>query len=147
MIETIVNYLQEDYNVFITLLALILLIWGVYQKIKFLCLEKASEMVAKAESYKELSGAEKFAIVLNWINEDLPKVFANSAFQAILKKLVQFAYNTSFTYMKNYIKRKTGQDVSEIIDTLKETLDDDTDSSSSSTTSTSTDSSTTTTSE
>lgn len=138
MIETIINYLQEDYNVFITLLALILLIWGVYQRIKFLCLEKASEMVAKAESYKELSGAEKFAIVLNWINEDLPKVFANSAFQTILKKLVQFAYNTSFTYMKNYIKRKTGQDVSELIDTLKETLDDADDSSTTTSSSTET---------
>lgn len=123
MIDNIFNLLKNDYNVFITLLALILLIWGVYQRIKFLCLEKASEMVAKAESYKELSGEEKFAIVLNWINEDLPKVFANSVFRSVLEKLVQFAYKTSFSYMKNYVKRKTGKDISDIVDTIQNTLD------------------------
>lgn len=123
MIDNIFNLLKNDYNVFITLLALILLIWGVYQRIKFLCLEKASEMVAKAESYKELSGEEKFAIVLNWINEDLPKVFANSVFKSVLEKLVQFAYKTSFSYMKNYVKRKTGKDISDIVDTIQDTLD------------------------
>lgn len=123
MIDNIFNLLKNDYNVFITLLALILLIWGVYQRIKFLCLEKASEMVAKAESYKELSGEEKFAIVLNWINEDLPKVFANSVFRSVLEKLVQFAYKTSFSYMKNYVKRKTGKDISDIVDTIQDTLD------------------------
>ena len=123
MIDNIFNLLKNNYNVFITLLALILLIWGVYQRIKFLCLEKASEMVAKAESYKELSGEEKFAIVLNWINEDLPKVFANSVFKSILEKLVQFAYKTSFSYMKNYVKRKTGKDISDIVDTIQNTLD------------------------
>lgn len=123
MIDNIFNLLKNNYNVFITLLALILLIWGVYQRIKFLCLEKASEMVAKAESYKELSGEEKFAIVLNWINEDLPKVFANSVFRSILEKLVQFAYKTSFSYMKNYVKRKTGKDISDIVDTIQNTLD------------------------
>lgn len=123
MIDNIFNLLKNDYNVFITLLALILLIWGVYQRIKFLCLEKASEMVAKAESYKELSGEEKFAIVLNWMNEDLPKVFANSVFRSVLEKLVQFAYKTSFSYMKNYVKRKTGKDISDIVDTIQDTLD------------------------
>lgn len=123
MIDNIFNMLKNDYNVFITLLTLILLIWGIYQRIKFLCLEKASEMVAKAESYKELSGEEKFAIVLNWINEDLPKVFANSVFRSVLEKLVQFAYKTSFSYMKNYVKRKTGKDISDIVDTIQDTLD------------------------
>lgn len=125
MLKNIINYLQEDYNVFITLLALIILIWGIYQRIKFLCLEKASEMVAKAESYKELSGKEKFAIVLNWINEDLPKVFTNSIFQSIIEKLIQFAYNTSFNYMKNYVKRKTGKDISDIVDNIQETLNEE----------------------
>lgn len=125
MINNILNLLKEDYNVFITLLALIVLIWGIYQRIKFLCLEKASEMVAKAESYKELSGEEKFAIALNWINEDLPKIFANSIFKSVIEKLVQFAYNTSFNYMKNYVKRKTGKDISDIIDNIQETLNNE----------------------
>ena len=57
-----------------------------------------------------LTGEEKFALVISWINKDLPKIFANSIFKTIVEKIVQYAYDNSFNYMKNYIKRKTGYD-------------------------------------
>lgn len=129
MIESIKSVLIEEYNIFITLLALVLLIWSIYNKIKFLCLEKASEMVAKAEGHTDLSGQEKFALVLMWINEDLPKLFKNSLFQSVIEKLINFAYNTSFSYMTKYVKRKTGYDISEIMEQLLESEKKETDTS------------------
>lgn len=117
----------ENYNVIVAIIALLALIWGIYNKIKFLCLEKASEMVSEAEGRTDLTGQEKFALVLSWINKDLPKVFANSLFQSVIEKLIEFAYKTSFSYMKNYVKRKTGYDISDIVNQLQEVLETDED--------------------
>ena len=123
--ETIKNFfisLGDNYSLFTTILVLVLLIWGIYNRIKFLCLKKASEMVAKAED-KDLSGEEKFALCVIWINEELPKIFRNSLISAIIEKLVDFAYSTSFEYMKKYIKRKTGYNVSELVEQVKLNMD------------------------
>ena len=117
------NSLSDNYSIFITLLALIILIWGIYNKIKFLCLEKATQMVAKVEDRAELTGEEKFALCIIWINEELPKVFRNSLIRSIIEKLLQFAYDNSFEYMKKYVKTKTGHDISELIEQAKEVLE------------------------
>ena len=117
------NLLSDNYNIFITLLALIILIWGIYNRIKFLCLEKATQMVAKVEDRSELTGEEKFALCIIWINEELPKVFRNSLFKSIVEKLLQFAYENSFEYMKKYVKTKTGHDITELIEQAKDILD------------------------
>lgn len=111
--------IKESYSIYITLLAIFLFIWGLYNRIKYLCLEKATKAVADVENRKDLTGKEKFALCIIWINEELPKVFKNSFFQATLEKIVQLAYDTSFDYLKNYIHRKTGMDISEAIETIK----------------------------
>lgn len=115
--------LTEEYNIFITVLSLILLMISIYNRIKYLCLEKASEMVAKAEAHEKLTGEQKLALCTIWINEELPKVFRNSLVQSLVKKLVNFVYDNSFEYMKRYVKRKTGQDISELINISKEALE------------------------
>lgn len=109
--------------IILSAICILLLIWGIYSKIKFLCLAKASEMVAKVEKQTELSGEEKFALCVLWINEDLPGIFRNNLFKSIISKLIDFAYNTSFDYMRNYIKRKTGYDIGELIEQVKESVD------------------------
>jgi hypothetical protein len=118
-------FIGRGYTILISIISITSLIWGIYNKIKFLCLKKASEMVAKAEENSQLSGEEKFSLVLLWINNDLPKIFKNSLFQTVVEKIINFAYNTSFEYMKKYIKRKTGKDISSIIDSFKETIEND----------------------
>lgn len=115
--------LTEEYNIFITVLSLILLMISIYNRIKYLCLEKASEMVAKAEAHEKLTGEQKLALCTIWINEELPKVFRNSLVQSLVKKLINFVYDNSFEYMKRYVKRKTGQDISELINISKEALE------------------------
>ena len=117
------SMLTEEYNIFITVLSLILLMISIYNRIKYLCLEKASEMVAKAEAHEKLTGEQKLALCTIWINEELPKVFRNSIVQSLVKKLVNFVYDNSFEYMKRYVKRKTGQDISELINISKEALE------------------------
>ena len=117
------SMLTEEYNIFITVLSLILLMITIYNRIKYLCLEKASEMVAKAEAHEKLTGEQKLALCTIWINEELPKVFRNSIVQSLVKKLVNFVYDNSFEYMKRYVKRKTGQDISELINISKEALE------------------------
>lgn len=117
MIEFINNYIFEsEYSLILTLITIVLVVISIYNRIKFLCLQKATELVSSIEDRDDLSGEEKFAIVVKWINNDLPKIFRSSLFKSIIEKLVQFAYDNCYNYMKNYIKRKTGYDVSGLIE-------------------------------
>ena len=111
---------KDLYTIIVTFIALFFVFRSMYNKIKYVCLEKATEKIASVEELEELSGEEKFALVLSWINTDLPKIFNNAAMQNILENIVDFAYNSAFKYAKNYIKRKTGYDLSELINRAKE---------------------------
>lgn len=117
-LKNIFDLLSGNYNIIITIISICILIWGVYQKVKFLCLKKASEIVADIEERDDLTGEEKFAQCILWINNELPKIFKNSMFKSLLEKVTNFAYETSFKYMKNYVKRKTGYDISQIIEQI-----------------------------
>ena len=103
------------YDVIVTIITLILLIWSIYSRIRYLCLKKASEEIVKVESIKNLTNQQRFALVITWIDKDLPKIFKNSLVRAILEKLVQFAYNNAYDYARKYISRKTGLDISSLI--------------------------------
>ena len=109
------------YNILITIITIGLLIYSMYSKIKYYCLQEAITKVANIERLTDLSGEEKFAIVVTWINDELPKIFKNSLINNIIKTLVQAAYDNCFKYAKNYIKRKTGYDISELLDKLPNT--------------------------
>lgn len=125
ILEIITSSSAKDlYTVAITFIALFFIFKAMYNKIKYLCLEKASEKIASVEELSELTGEEKFALVLCWINTDLPKIFNNSVMQTIIEKIINFAYNNSFKYAQNYIKRKTGYDISELLETIKAATED-----------------------
>ena len=119
-----VNTAKDIYTVAITLIALFFIIKAMYNNIKFICLKKATEKIASVEELEDLTGEEKFALVLSWINNDLPKVFNNVAAQTIIEKLINFAYNNAFKYAQNYIKRKTGYDIQELVDMIKKANND-----------------------
>lgn len=116
---------KDLYTIIITILAISSIITAMYNKVKFACLKKASELVASVEDESQLKGSEKFALVVTWINSDLPKLFKNTLFQTILKDLIQFAYNNSYAYAKKYIKNKTGLDISTLIEQIKEESEED----------------------
>ena len=103
------------YDVIVTIITLILLIWSIYSRIKYLCLKKASDEIANVEGIKNLTNQQRFALVVTWIDKDLPKIFRNSLARAIIEKLVQFAYNNAYDYARKYISRKTGLDISSLI--------------------------------
>ena len=113
------------YNILITIITIGLLIYSMYSKIKYYCLQEAITKVANIERLTDLSGEEKFAIVVTWINDELPKIFKNSLINNIIKTLVQAAYDNCFKYAKNYIKRKTGYDISEIVSEIQNKENDD----------------------
>lgn len=115
---------KDIYTVAVTLIALFFILKAMYNNIKFICLKKATEKIASVEELEDLTGEEKFALVLSWINSDLPKIFNNAAAQSIIEKLINFAYNNAFKYAQNYIKRKTGYDIQEIVDMIKEANND-----------------------
>ena len=119
------------YDVIITIIAVILAFSTMYNKIKYFCLEKAAEKVAEVEKDKELTGSQKFAKVVLWINQDLPKLFKNKLFNIIVEKLVNCAYDNSKEYAINYIKRKTGYDISELLKYLPDNLNNSSDNTSS----------------
>ena len=112
---------SKTYDIIITLIAIGLAFSVMYNKIKYFCLEKAAEKVAEVEKDKELTGSQKFIKVVLWINNELPKIFRNKLFNMIIEKLVNYAYSNSKEYTKNYIKRKTGYDISELIKNLPNT--------------------------
>ena len=109
---------DHTYKTLITLLSIVLAVIIMYEKIKFACLEIAAAKVAEVEGMENLTGKQKFALVILWINQSLPLIFRNKLFQALLKKLVQYAYEKSSDYAKNYIKRKTGYDIGGVLENL-----------------------------
>ena len=106
------------------MLILVLLIITMYNKIKFLCLEMAAEKVAQIEEDKELTGPEKFALVVKWINDSLPVIFRNALIKVFVEKLVQYVYDNCSMYTKNYIKRKTGKELTEVLKEVGEREED-----------------------
>lgn len=112
---------SHTYNIILTIITIALIISNMYNRIKYLCLEKAAERVAQIESDRNLTGPEKFAKVVLWINEDLPTIFKNKLVKIIIEKLVQFAYDESKEYTKNYVKRKTGYDISTLLENINVT--------------------------
>lgn len=115
---------KDIYTVAVTLIAIYLAFNSMYNKIKCICLTKASEKIAAVEQMTDLTGKEKFALVLSWINADLPKVFNNAKMQVIIENIINTVYNNSYKYASNYIKRKTGYNVSELISTVKKADED-----------------------
>ena len=114
---------KDIYTVVVTFIALFFIFKAMYNKIKYICLEKATEKIASVEELKDLTGEEKFALVLCWINYDLPKIFNNVTVQTIIENIINLAYNNAFKYAQNYIKRKTGYDISELINMIKNAED------------------------
>lgn len=118
IIKYIWNVLEEN----ITLIAVFVICGAIiitmYNRIKYLCLKKASEKVADVEELTFLTGSEKFALVVKWIDEELPAVFRNSVVYTLIESLVDLAYRNAKKYMSNYVKRKTGYDIDEIIEIL-----------------------------
>ena len=114
---------KDIYTVVITFIALFFIFKAMYNKIKYICLEKATEKIASVEELKDLTGEEKFALVLCWINYYLPKIFNNVTVQTIIENIINLAYNNAFKYAQNYIKRKTGYDISELVNMIKKAED------------------------
>ena len=120
VVYSFLDSILKRYDVLAIIIAVFFILYAIYNRIKYLCLEKAAKMVAKVEGNKELSGEEKFSLCILWITEELPKVFKNSIFKAIIEKVVQYAYDNSFEYATNYIERKTGTDIETIVETIKQ---------------------------
>lgn len=101
-------------------IAILALIYSLFNKIRYECLRRASELVSSIEKDKSLTGKEKFSLVIVWISEDLPVIFRNEFVKNLIAKLVQYIYDNSFGYAQNYIKRKTGLDIGDITSTLND---------------------------
>ena len=115
---------KDIYTVAITLIAIYLAFSTMFNKIKCICLIKASEKIADVEQMSDLTGKEKFSLVLSWIISDLPKVFNNAKTQVIVESIIKTIYDNSYKYTSNYIKRKTGYNVSELISKVKKADED-----------------------
>jgi hypothetical protein len=55
ILSTLSQY-SDQYSILVTIIAIFLFIWGMYSKIKYLCLKKASEKVAEIENLEDISG-------------------------------------------------------------------------------------------
>ena len=124
MLESVMSFITNDgYSVLISIVAVSSVVYCMYSKIKYNCLMKASKMVAEAEGREDLTGEEKFALVTIWIEDELPRIFKSNMVKGVIGVLIEYAYNNSFQYMKNYIKRKTGKDVDEVVSVVKDEIE------------------------
>lgn len=126
-VKNVFSFLLENdfFGVLFGVTSVILLVWSIYNNIKYECLKKATELIAKIEDQEELTGEEKFTLVISWINEDLPVLFQNTFIKSLTIKIAESVFENVSEYAKKYIKRKTGYDVSDLIDILKDVVIDD----------------------
>ena len=83
--------------------------------------------MAEAEDMSNLSGEQKFALVVLWINESLPGIFRNALVKSIIKKTVQFIYVYFKKYAASYITRKeSSRQITSILDIPVEAPSDNT---------------------
>ena len=106
------------------IIAIVFIIYGVFEKVKYKCLLEASKKIAVAEDRDDLTGPEKFTLVVSWIDESLPAIFRNSLVRNTLRKIVQVVFDNCSVYMQRYVKRKTGKDITNIIDTIKDAAEE-----------------------
>lgn len=106
------------------IIAIVFIIYGVFEKVKYKCLLEASKKIAVAEDREDLTGPEKFTLVVSWIDESLPAIFRNSLVRNTLRKIVQVVFDNCSVYMQRYVKRKTGKDITNIIDTIKDAAEE-----------------------
>lgn len=107
-----INWLGEHWVDLI--LILILVIVSMYNKIKYDCMKKAAEYMVSIEC-QDFSGREKIKMVDKWINSKLPGIFNNSLINNLIDRIVKYIYTKGFSYMEEYIKRKTGLDLDTIL--------------------------------
>lgn len=125
IVDNIINVTKNDfYGLALTFITIGLIIITMYNRIKYLCLEKAVEKIATVEELKDLTGEQKFSLVVVWICSDLPNVFSNALVQALIKKIIDYAYENCFKYANNYIERKTGCNIKELINMIKSAEDE-----------------------
>ena len=128
--KDIIQWLSNNDDNLLHIVSIIVIVISImycaFYKIRFLCLKKATEKVAAVEKMSDLTGEQKFALVVQWIDDELPSIFKSSVVTSIIEALVQYAYNNSFSYMKNYIKRKTGYDISSLISEIQNNSNEDT---------------------
>lgn len=118
------NYTTNIYNIILVSVTIGSIIITMYNRIKYLCLEKAVEKIAAVEELKDLTGEQKFSLVIVWICSDLPDIFSNALVQTLIKKIINYAYENCFKYANNYIERKTGCNVKELINMIKSAEDE-----------------------
>lgn len=118
IVKFIWEAIEENISIITVFVIFGAIIITMYNRIKYLCLKKASEKVADVEELSCLSGSEKFALVVKWIDDELPVVFRNSIIYTLIESLVDLAYRNAKKYMSNYVRRKTGYDIDEIIKIL-----------------------------
>lgn len=125
IVDNIINVTKNDfYGLALTFITIGLIIITMYNRIKYLCLEKAVEKIATVEELKDLTGEQKFSLVVVWICSDLPSVFSSALVQALIKKIIDYAYENCFKYANNYIERKTGCNIKELINMIKSAEDE-----------------------
>lgn len=125
IVDNIINVTKNDfYGLALTFITIGLIIITMYNRIKYLCLEKAVEKIATVEELKDLTGEQKFSLVVVWICSDLPSVFSSTLVQALIKKIIDYAYENCFKYANNYIERKTGCNIKELINMIKSAEDE-----------------------
>lgn len=111
---------SDWYAIVSTIIAILFIVHALYNKIRYDCLKKASEQIANVEKMNQLTGRQKFDLVISWILNDLPSIFRSSLVKNAIELLVQYVYDNSHIYMKNYVKRKTGYDITELIEKTSE---------------------------
>lgn len=113
---------------FLILFLSLFIAFSLYQRAKNKCLMEACKLIAEAEEYSDLTGKEKFNLVLKWIDERLPKIYKVFVVQAIIANIIQYCFDNSFDYMKNYVENKAGisyKELSKIKEEKEEEIEKD----------------------
>ena len=115
-------FLKEEWSMDMHTLGYIVgvtaLVYGMYQKIKFDCLQLASKKVAEAEGHTELDGKERLQLATDMIKSELPFVFTHSLLRNVAIKFIDYSYKNSKEFAEGYAKIKTGESIEDIVEKL-----------------------------
>lgn len=118
-LELLIKLLSSvGYGSAATVLVIILLIYNIYNKIKYRCLERISLYVAQVEANTDMNGEAKFQLVVDLINTEM-KITRNQILTGYIRKLIQEVYDSNESFAKNYMVKQFGKDGEKLLNKLE----------------------------
>lgn len=113
------NLIKEYWGNIVTIFSIIIAVISILYKIKSKFTSLIASFIKDAEEDTSLSNPEKMDMVISWIKDIIPRIFRVVFNDKVLRLIAENIYQDMKAYRNAYIKNKTGLQVSELVEVVE----------------------------